>query len=358
MNLSKKLPEVLEDSNLIAQQANLKYVSGVKLFGITRRRSGKGFVYLDKKGQFIKNPRTIERIKDLNIPPAWKDVWICTDPSGHIQAIGRDEKARKQYIYHKEWNKLCQENKFNKMVFFGNSLIKIRQQLDYDLNIKDLHRKKILATLVWLLENTFIRVGNEEYAQDNNSFGLTTLRNKHVNLNEGKIEFKFKGKSGVEHQVSISHPKIVKIIQKCVELPGYNLFQYVDEDNKKHVIDSEEVNLYLKEIAGEKVTAKDFRTWGGTVISAKTLNKLGDFDDENICKSNINQAVKTVSSHLRNTPKICRAYYIHPTIIGTYEQKILIPHFKKTEGKKDKKPEKLTFEEFATLELLQEYQIN
>ena len=354
--MSSTPPDIITDPIELAEQANLIYVSGVKAFGITRRKSGKGFTYLDKKGQLIKTPKTIERIKDLNIPPAWIDVWICTDPSGHIQAIGKDEKGRKQYIYHSEWNKLCQENKFNKMVFFGNSLIKIREQLSQDLNIKDLHRKKILATLVWLLENTFIRVGNEEYAQDNNSFGLTTLRNKHVDLNNGKIEFKFKGKSGVEHEVSISHPKIVKIIQKCVELPGYNLFQYIDEDGRKHVIDSEEVNLYLKEIAGEKVTAKDFRTWGGTVISAKTLNKLGDFENENGFKQKVREAVKTVSSHLRNTPMVCRAYYIHPTVIETYKEKILVPHFIETEKIKSKKPDRLTFDEFATLELLQKYQ--
>lgn len=347
---------LIDDVASIAEQANLRYVSGTRPFGIFRKGAGKGFAYFDKKGSLTRDPKTLNRIKELNIPPAWINVAICTDPSGHIQAIGWDEKKRKQYIYHSEWNKLCQENKFNKMVFFGKSLIKIRTQLEQDLRIEELDRRRILATLVWLLENTFIRVGNEEYAEDNHSFGLTTLRTRHV-VFEGKtsLELKFKGKSGVEHIVAVSSPKIVRTIRRCVELPGYNLFQYIDEDGRKHTVDSEEVNDYLKQTAGEKVTAKDFRTWGGTVISATTLNKLGEYDSDTACNKNIVTAIKTVSATLRNTPAVCRSYYIHPTITDSYRGKLLIPHFSKIESKKHEKPEKLTLAEFATLRLLEEY---
>lgn len=347
---------LVDDPEAIAEQANLRYIDGLRYFGIKRKGVGKGFSYLDSRGNSIKDAKILKRIKDLNIPPGWRDVRICSFATGHIQAFGWDEKGRKQYIYHHEWTKFCQENKFNKMVFFGKSLIKIRKQLEEDLRIEELHRRRILATLVWLLENTFIRVGNEEYAEDNHSFGLTTLRNRHV-VFDGKehLELKFKGKSGVEHIVAISSPKIVKTIRSCIELPGYNLFQYIDEDGRKHTIDSEEVNEYLKQTAGEKVTAKDFRTWGGTVISATTLNKLGDFDSELACNKNIVTAVKTVSTSLRNTPAVCRSYYIHPTVTESYKKKVLIPHFTKIHSQKSQKPEKLTLNEFATLRLLEEY---
>ncbi|MDO8618806.1 MAG: hypothetical protein Q7R49_02550 [Candidatus Daviesbacteria bacterium] len=231
--------------------------------GFFRHQIGRRFKYYDLQGRTVTNKNILDRIKKLAIPPAWENVWISPIDNGHLQATGIDEKGRKQYIYHNDWTKISQENKFDKIVDFGLSLPKIRGKVDYDLHQKKLDKRKVLATVVWLLEHTFIRIGNEEYSKENNSFGLTTLRNKHVKVRGSKIYFSFKGKSGVWADIAVSHPTIAKTIKHCIELPGYELFQFIDEEGMRHVIDSQEVNLFLKEVTNDDFSAKDFRTWGG-----------------------------------------------------------------------------------------------
>lgn len=341
------------------KESQLRYIdSGIP--GIRRRRYGAGFQYfdpnsigVDSSGKAV-SKNTLDRIKELKIPPGWKDVWVCPSATGHLQATGFDSKGRKQYIYHPRWREACQENKFNKLPEFARSLPKIRQEVKKDLGGRELDKERILATVIWLLEHTFIRVGNEEYVKENDSFGLTTLRNKHVKVDGGKIKFQFKGKSGVYHNVSISHPAVARVIKKCIELPGYEIFQYVDSAGFRHSIDSEHVNLYLKEVTGEDVTAKDFRTWGGSTLSANTLNKLGEHKSDEELKKNIRDTVSIVASHLRNTARVCQNYYIHPVILETYKRNIFIPIYRKSMDSK-KKLEGLSKEEFAVLTLLEEY---
>ncbi len=308
------------------KDANLRYISE-SAKGYSRAKKGKGFYYLDRDGERIRSDKVLDRIKSLAIPPAWKSVWISPTPNTHLQATGLDDKDRKQYIYHPKWIEISQQNKFDKLIDFGLKLPKIRNRVSYDLTSKTLDLKRILATVVWLLEHTFIRVGNEEYARDNDSFGLTTLRHKHISFSGAQAKFEFKGKSGVMHSVKITNPKISKTLRLCNELPGYELFQYVDEKGNRHVIDSGIVNEYLAETTGKDISAKDFRTWGGTVLSAETLRKLGDFQDAQDLKTKLLETVKTVADHLRNTVSVCRNYYIHPVIFKSYEEKRLIPHF-------------------------------
>lgn len=341
-----EIPDLIKQ----AEQANLRYISD-SIKGFKRFRSGKTFKYIDVHGSVIINQDILERIKRLNIPPAWKDVWISPSENTHLQATGIDDRGRKQYIYHPQWIKICQTNKFSKVVPFAESLPKIRSRVRKDMEVSELLRKKVLATIIWLLEHTFIRVGNEEYAKDNNSFGLTTLRNRHVDVSGIKVRFEFKGKSGIEHLVEVSNPIVARTLKKCIELPGYQLFQCIDEEGKRHVIDSEDVNEYLHEITGEDTTAKEFRTWGGTVLGATTLHSLGSFEDEQGLKQNIVKTVKTVARHLRNTPNVCRKYYIHPTVLNTYEKHILIPHFARI----SKKSNGLNVNEYRVLTLLEKY---
>jgi DNA topoisomerase I len=304
------------------KKAHLHYTSDQRP-GLMRQKIGKGFRYYDSTGKKVSDQKTLDRIEKLVIPPAWENVWICTSPTGHLQATGYDERGRKQYIYHPDWVKICQENKFSKINTFGKLLPKIRNRVKKDMETPGLSRKKVIATIVWLLEHTFIRIGNDEYAKENDSFGLTTLRNKHVQIKNGKVNLEFVGKSGVNHSVEINHPKIVKIIKSCIELPGYELFQYLDEEGEKHTIDSQDVNEYLKDVTGEDITAKDFRTWGATCLAADALVKIGECKDEKTFNKNLKIVVKTVSSHLRNTPAVCRSYYIHPAIISCYQNNLL-----------------------------------
>lgn len=324
---------MLADSDLIkqAQKIHLRYISDDRP-GIRRMKTGKEFKYIDSNGSRISNQNTIERIKNLSIPPAWKDVWISPLENSHLQAVGFDDKNRKQYIYHADWLILCNEDKFNKLVDFGKLLPKIRKYTNSNLYKSNLSKERILSTIVWLLEHTFIRIGNDEYARDNKSFGLTTLHNKHVNVRGSNIKFEFMGKSGVKHLLTINHPTIAKTIKQCIELPGYELFQCIDTDRQRHVIDSGDVNEFLQQLTGEDISAKEFRTWGATVLAATHLNTLGfvNADEE---KKNIKETVKHVSKHLRNTPSVCQKYYIHPTIINTYSKNILIPYFQKTARK-------------------------
>jgi len=334
------------------KDADLRYIDS-NVPGIFRKAKGSGFNYFDLDGK-ITNKITLERIKELKIPPAWKNVWICPSSSGYLQATGMDAKARKQYIYHPKWRQICQENKFNKLTDFAKVLPKIREKVKYDLGGSNLDKARILAAVVWLLEHTFIRVGNEEYVKTNDSFGLTTLRNRHVRVWGDQIKFEFKGKSGVYHSVSIDHPSVARVIKKCLELPGFEIFQYVDNQGFRHVVDSEHVNLYLKATTGENISAKEFRTWGGTTLCAQNLNTFGHCKSEEILNKNIKETVTAVAKHLRNTTKVCQNYYIHPVILETYKKNIFIPEYRKSLKSKNK-PSGLSKEEFAVLNLIENY---
>lgn len=343
-------PELARD----LKKADLRYVhDGTP--GIGRRKNGDAFKYVDKDDKTITNKEALERITALAIPPAWENVWISPSPSDYLQATGYDEKQRKQYLYHEDWKKLSSENKFSKIIFFAEVLPEIRKKIRLDMAIDALERNKIIATVIWLLERTMIRIGNDEYAKENNSYGLTTLRNRHVTVKGKNVTFSFRGKSGIQHSVRISHPRIAKIIKECIELPGYEIFQYLDDSGEHHGIDSSDVNEYLQELTGEQITAKDFRTWGGTLLSAVTLNNAGPFTTEQDAKKNISRTVKKVSQHLRNTPSVCRNYYIHPTIIDTYQKNILIPYFKNAYDNYEQEKTNIGREEFATLSLLKKY---
>ncbi|MBI4059355.1 DNA topoisomerase IB [Candidatus Microgenomates bacterium] len=346
-----------------AHQIHLRYVLDSSP-GIRRSRvglpagadkpaqAGQSFKYFDPNGVTIHNQNTLSRIKGLAIPPAWKDVWISPLEQGHLQATGFDKKGRKQYIYHADWRTLCEEDKFDSLIDFAALLPQLRSRVNNLLRTSTLSKEKVLAAIVWLLEHTFIRVGNDEYARENQSFGLTTLRDRHVSIRGSNIKFEFMGKSGVFHLVKISHPTVARTIKECSELPGYELFKCVDEDGVKHIIDSSDVNNFLQEITGCEISAKDFRTWGGTVLAASNLNSLGYFEDRETEEKNISLVVKEVAKHLRNTPKVCRKYYIHPTVITTYSQKILVPHF---QNKSAKKLDFMSKDEYKVLTLLQKY---
>lgn len=345
------MPQPNEELLEKIEDADLRYVSESSR-GYSRIKKGKHFRYFNTDQKRISDEKVIVRINKLRIPPAWKKVWISTSGNTHLQATGIDARGRKQYIYHPKWIELSQQTKFDKLIDFGLKLPKIRSRVSYDLQGKKPDMKRVLATVVWLLEHTFIRIGNEEYAKENDSFGLTTLRDKHVKVRGDNIQFEFKGKSGVMHSVQIDNPKIVRTLKMCIELPGYELFKYIDEKGNRHVIDSGLVNLYLSETSGKDISAKDFRTWGGTVLSAETLHKLGDFEDGQDLKTKLLETVKTVADHLRNTVAVCRKFYIHPTVFKSYEEKMLIPHFNYavTNGNSG-----LYKNEYRVLTLLQKY---
>jgi DNA topoisomerase-1 len=286
--------------------------------GITRRKSGKRFIYFTTAGKRITEQKTIERINALVIPPAYQDVWICPSPQGHIQAVGKDARGRTQYRYHPKWREVRDEAKYEKMIAFGQRLPKIRSRVRRDLKLAGLPRNKVLATIVRLLETTLIRVGNEEYAKSNKSFGLTTIQNRHVKVRGGSIHFEFRGKSGVEHAIDITDQRLANVISKCQELPEQELFEYVDPDGSRHDVSSTDVNNYLHEIAGEEFTAKDFRTWAGTVLAAIALKEFEAFDNQTQAKKNVVAAIESVAKKLGNTRAVCRKCYIHPVVLETY----------------------------------------
>jgi DNA topoisomerase-1 len=300
-----------------AQEAGLRYVSDDKP-GSRRRRSGKGFRYLQPDGAAVRDESTLRRIASLVIPPAWTDVWITTDPRGHLQATGRDAKGRKQYRYHPRWRTVRDESKYERMLAFGDALPTIRARVDADLARPGLPREKVLATVVRLLEATLIRVGNEEYARENRSYGLTTLRNRHVAVNGTELRFEFRGKSGKVHKVSLRDRRLAGVMRRLQALPGQEIFQYVDEEGTRRSIDSDDVNAYLREIAGQDFSAKDFRTWAGTVLCAVALRELEACSSEREARRNVAEVVKSVAQQLGNTPAVCRSCYIHPTVIEAY----------------------------------------
>lgn len=308
-----------------AKNAGLRYVSDSRP-GIVRRRRGKGFVYFDHaNGQrMVKDPDTLNRIQKLVIPPAWENVWICPDPKGHIQAIGRDAKGRKQYRYHERFREVRDLNKFQHILDFGAALPKIRRAVLRDLKLESLPKRKMCATVVKLLDDTCIRVGNNEYARDNESYGLTTLKDEHVTVQRGgKIRFQFRGKSGVERDCCLTDPKLAKIVKKSQDLPGEELFQYKDENGEFKPLDSSDVNDYLRDISGEDFTAKDFRTWHGTVHALMELAAAGPAETETETKRHLATAVKNTASKLANRPATCRSYYIHPAVLEGYTDQAL-----------------------------------
>jgi DNA topoisomerase-1 len=335
------------------KKEDLRYTSDDKP-GFFRQRNGSKFTYYTDRGKRVTGDRVLDRINSLAIPPAWKDVWISPFANGHLQATGFDDRKRKQYIYHPDWVARSQENKFSKMVDFAKNLPKIRGKIDYNLRRKELDRERILATVVWLLEKTFIRIGNEEYSRENNSFGLTTLRRKHAKVRGQEITFRFRGKSGVESLIEIDNPVVAKTIKECIELPGYELFQFIDEDNNRRIVDSGSVNAYLKELTNDDFTAKDFRTWGATNLSARNLYSFGDEGDEKIVKKNVSETIKEVAKTLNNTTAVCRTYYIHPTVISSYIKRKLVPHFDYYASAK-KNVSGLSWNERALVKLLQKY---
>lgn len=352
----KKIEEepITLDPKELAEEAGLIYVNDEKR-GFTRSLKGEHFQFFDTKGNLIEDPKEIKRIRALAIPPAYKDVWICPKPNGHIQATGRDAKGRKQYRYHAKWREVSDETKYNKMIAFGQALPNIRKKINQDLAEKGLSKAKILATIVHLLEVTLIRVGNEEYVKENKSFGLTTFRNRHVDVNGTKITFKFRGKSGQSHTISINDKRVAKIVKNCKDLPGQELFEYLDENGNPTTISSTDVNEYLKNITNEPFTAKDFRTWAGTVLAVFALQEFQQFDSEVQAKKNIVQAIEKVAKKLGNTPSVCRKSYVHPEVFNAYLDGTLIKVIKqRAEHELVENLSELTAEEAAVLAFLKE----
>ena len=300
-----------------AEEAGLRYVNDDRP-GYRRRAKGKKLEYLDTDGNPIRDEQRLLRIKCLAIPPAWRDVWICPAPNGHIQATGRDARGRKQYRYHDRWREVRDENKFDRLADFAKALPNIRRRVANDLKLPGLPREKVLATIVQLLERTFIRVGNEEYARENKSFGLTTIKNRHVKVKGAQLRFRFRGKSRREHEVDITDRRIAKIVSKCQDLPGQDLFQYVSETGEVRDVTSQDVNNYLREITNENFTAKDFRTWAGTVLAVIALYAQEKFKSNKQAKANVKNAICAVAQLLGNTPAICRKCYVHPAVLDAY----------------------------------------
>ena len=299
-----------------AESVGLVYVADEEP-GIRRRKAGKGFSYL-RQGKAIKDAATLKRIKSLAIPPAWTDVWICSKSNGHIQATGRDAKNRKQYRYHPEFRGVREGVKFEHLMQFARLLPKIRAKVSEHMAMRGLPREKVLATTVHLLETTLIRVGNEDYAKTNKSYGLTTLRDSHVKVNGSELRFKFQGKSGKTWRLKVNDRRVAKIVKACQDLPGQELLQYVGENGATQDVKSTDINSYLKEITGQEVTAKDFRTWAGTVLAAMALHEFESFDGHAKAKKNVRNAIERVAARLGNTPTICRKCYVHPEILNSY----------------------------------------
>ncbi|MEO6872869.1 MAG: DNA topoisomerase IB [Chthoniobacterales bacterium] len=346
--------EIVTDPEEVAEEAGLRYVSDDQP-GYTRKKHGKKFTYFDTHGKEIKDETRILRLNRLAIPPAYQDVWICPSPNGHLQATGIDDRGRKQYRYHKRWRAERDENKYEKMIVFGQALPKIRRRVTRDLKKRGLPREKVIATIVELLERTFIRVGNEEYVKENKSFGLTTMRNRHVAVRGETVRFQFKGKSGIEHDIGVDDRRVATIMKKLQDLPGQEVFQYLDEEGERHHITSEDVNDYLHEITGEEFTAKDFRTWAGTVMAAIALQAQDAFENKSQAKKNVKEAIAAVAKVLGNTPAVCRKCYVHPAVLETYLDGSLIEGLKKqTEKTLARSLNELRSGEAAVLSFLQE----
>jgi DNA topoisomerase-1 len=314
--MSDAAPSPVTDSREAARAAGLRFCTDSSP-GFSRRRSGRGFSYRDRDGATIRDPEVIRRIRALAIPPAWTDVWICPWPNGHVQATGRDARGRKQHRYHPDWRSHRDETKFGRLIEFAKALPAIRARVDEDLARPGLPREKVLATVVRLLELTLIRVGNDEYSRLNRSFGLTTLRDRHVKVRGSAVRFRFRGKGGKQHEVGLRDRRLAALVRRCQELPGQELFQY-REDGEVGDVTSDDVNAYIREVSGGDFTAKDFRTWAGTVLAYRALRALEAADGEPAARRNVVQAIRQTASLLGNTAAVCRASYVHPAVLDAY----------------------------------------
>ena len=335
-----------------AKSAGLRYVSDQGR-GLRREMGPLGFKYVGANGKVIRHAAELKRIRSLAVPPAWTDVWICADPRGHLQATGRDARGRKQYRYHHDWRACRDGNKYDRMQQFAAALPEIRKRTAADLARPGLPREKVLATVVQLLEKSLIRVGNDEYAKANRSFGLTTLKNQHVDVRGSTLKFEFRGKSGVRHSVDVNDRRLARIVKQCRDLPGQELFQYIDDDGTHQDVTSQDVNAYLKEITGEDFTAKDFRTWAGTVLAATALREFDEAGSMAQAKKNVVQAVEAVAGMLGNTRTVCRKSYIHPAIIESYMDGSMVDSMRRR-GNVRKFVSKLRPDEAAAFAILQQ----
>jgi DNA topoisomerase I len=348
----KKQLQIITDPAESAKAAGLRYVTDNKP-GLQRKPWRKAFRYLNPDGTVVRESETLSRIQSLVIPPAWTEVWICPNPKGHLQVTGRDARGRKQSRYHPLWREVRDETKYERMTIFGAALPTIRTRVEHDLSLPGLPRPKVLATIVRLMETTLIRVGNEEYARQNHSYGLTTMRNKHVDIDGSTVTFNFQGKSGIKHTVDITDRRIAKIVQRCQDIPGYELFQYIDRDGAQHSIDSADVNQYLQDISGQSFTAKDFRTWAGSVLACELLYDFEEFQSETQAKRNVVQAIKSVAARLGNTPSVCRKCYIHPAVLDSYMSGAMLEKVKRrVHEEAPNASEDLQHQELALLNLL------
>jgi DNA topoisomerase-1 len=346
-------PAPSPDALQTARQAGLRYVSDESP-GITRETIGRSFRYRAPGANPVTDPRVLGRIKRLAIPPAWTEVWICPLENGHIQATGRDLRKRKQYRYHPDWRTVRDETKYERMIAFGQALPAIRRRVADDIARPGLGKNKVLAAMVRLLETTLIRIGNEEYARANHSFGLSTMRDRHVKISRGTLHFEFRGKSGKQHEIDLRDPRLADIVRRTQDLPGQDLFQYIDESGQKQKITSDDVNAYLREIAGEEFSAKDFRTWAGTVLAALALREFERFETKAQAKKNLVQAIEAVAEKLGNTPAVCRKCYIHPVILTSYLDGTTVQTLARKATKALRQPQgKLRPEETAVLRFLQ-----
>jgi DNA topoisomerase I len=348
----KKIEKIINDPEKTAKAVNLVYVNDLNP-GIERIRKGKDFAYVLENNP-VKDKEELQRIKSLVIPPAWENVWICILANGHLQATGLDARKRKQYRYHPLWNSLRNHTKFYRLYEFGKVLPKIRLQLEKDLSLQGLPQQKVLAAVVSLMERTHIRVGNTMYEKLYGSYGLTTLKDKHVAINGSTMKFSFKGKKGVQHDISIKNKKLSALVQQCRDIPGKELFQYYDEEGKRHSVDSGMVNEYIKTISGSDFTAKDFRTWAGTVESLMAFRELGFFETATESKKKITEALDMVSKLLGNTRTVCKKYYVHPLMLNLYEDRSLEKYIKQLDAieQNDDKTD-LTAEEKMVMKILE-----
>ncbi len=346
---------IMSDPNEAVKLANLRYVSENHL-SIHRKKVGRGFAYY-KKDEKISDNKTLERIKGLVIPPAWKNVRITHLPNGHLQVVGRDEKERKQYMYHPVWSKIRNQTKFFKMTSFGKMLPKIRKQVDDDLLLEGMPKRKVLALVIRLMEETHIRVGNHYYAKKNKTYGLSTFRTRHVKTFKDGIKFEFVGKKGKEHSITVEDKRLINLINQCEEIPGWELFKFYNENGEKQTIDSEMINDYIHEISGDIFSAKDFRTWSATKIFFETLLEIGYTEDEKENKKNILSGFDAAAEGLGNTRAVCRSYYVHPKVIETYESGKIVPYFEKVNEDKEPVYTQLSETEKAIFKLIKDYKI-
>lgn len=347
---------ILENPVAAIDMANLEYTSEHQL-SIERKKVGRGYCYIEK-GEKISNPKILDRIKKLVIPPGWQKVRICNFAKGHLQAIGRDDKNRKQYSYHPLWSKIRNQTKFFKMTSFGKALPKIRKRVEEDLDQPLLNKKKVLALIIRLMEETHIRIGNEYYAKINKTYGLSTLRTRHVKTLKNKMKFEFTGKKGKAHSITLRNKKLVKLVNQCEEIPGWELFKFYDENGIKQTIDSGMINEYIHEISGKHFSAKDFRTWSASKIFFESLYESGYIQNERENKKNILTAFDAAANGLGNTRSVCREYYVHPYIVESYSTGEIVPHFERLKPGKSKNYSSLSNSEKVILNIISEYEID